>query len=141
MNGYEKEKKKEQIINTAVKWWSNKIARPERHSNGASDPSNLMAMFIADMGTKTVTDDKIKIFEDCLRSSLSETYDEEFGNGNGWQIWLSCDYSPCRLLEEAAKEAGISVLNFPFKTHMVIHKDKMQVSDGYAQPYVELEIV
>lgn len=130
---------KEQAIKTAVKWWSNKLKSKAPHSNGDNSLSSIMACFLADGGMQDVTDEQINIFESELTNYLNHSLDTDTFFGMG------CDYNPTANLLEAAKTAGISEFNFPYKTWMEIeNRSKSEdgyvvlVSDGYAQPYMEL---
>ena len=130
---------KEQAIKTAVKWWSNKLRSRAHHDNGDSSSSSVMACLFADMLSKPITDEQLEVFEAELTKILEvETTNHGF-------IMLMVDYDPCVMLYNAAKAAGISEYNFPFKTNVnVINRDgnyTVQVSDGYAEPYENLSPV
>ncbi len=119
------------VFEKAVNWWCEKLRGNAPHSNGDSSLPSIMACIMADRGTKPVTDEQIAVFKEELMKELEQSQDS-FG------ISLECDYGPCRMLDAAAQKAGINVLNFPFKTGMEIRDGKVRVSDGYAQPYVEI---
>lgn len=54
-------------------------------------------------------------------------------------IELGCDYGPYAMLADAASEAGICALNFPFKTTMFLsEKEGVVVRDGYGAPPVRI---
>ena len=45
---------------------------------------------------------------------------------------IGSDYGPCKMLADAADEAGIGRANFPFKTTMFFtEKEGILVRDGY----------
>lgn len=129
---------KEQAIKTAVKWWSDKLRSRARHDNGDTSVSSLFACALADQLSKPITDEQLEVFEAELTKILEVEID------NHWYILLMVDYDPCKMLYDAAKAAGISEHNFPYKTNVHIENKggngyyTVKVSDGYAQPYVEL---
>ena len=52
---------------------------------------------------------------------------------------LSVDYHPCPPLHKAAKKAGISLDNFPWKTRMSFDEDgTVRATLGYDEPFEEL---
>lgn len=131
---------KEQAIKTAVKWWSNKLKSKAPHSNGDNSMSSIFACMIADGGMQDVTDEQLDVFESELYSHIEGEIDTRTFFG------LGCDYNPTINLSEAAKKAGISEFNFPYKVWMNIDNKGdtedgyvVSVSDGYAQPYQNLE--
>lgn len=120
-------------IDKAINWWANKISKRVVHINGDDSTTSVMAYILTVMEYKKVTDDQLEIFRNELRNQIEE-YRKEF---KGMDIWLGCDYGPCKHLGEAAKKAGINDLNFPFKTKLVIENDgKVLVSDEYGMRYV-----
>lgn len=127
---------KEQVIKTAVEWWAKKLEERAPHDNGDTSITSMFAMSFADMLMKPVTQEQIDIFKNTLTAKLTDQFD------NPYSLFLSVDYHPCLELSEAAEAAGIPDANFPYKTHMHIDSklNKISVSDGYAQPYVELQI-
>lgn len=125
---------KEKLIETAVNWWADKISNRHHHDNGAGDDkASIMACFMADLMFNPIAEQQIDLFKEELRNRIRKSFDD--GNKD---VWLCTDYAPCRTLAESAEVAGINLLNFPFKTNMVINEDKVRVSDGYCQPYVEI---
>ena len=146
---------KEQAINTAVKWWSNKLKSKQNHSNGDGSFASLFACAIADRGMESVSDDQLVIFENELKASIEADIDTYMVGKHFNSVGLGCDYNPSVGLKIAAKKAGISEFNFPYKTYMrieipynkgfdinsdidTIDDFKVLVSDGYAQPYQSL---
>lgn len=52
---------------------------------------------------------------------------------------IGSDYGPCKMLADAAAEAGIDRANFPFKTTMFFtEKEGVLVRDGYGAPAVRI---
>lgn len=122
----------EEAVKVSVNWWADKISGFKHHDNGANDRANFLAMAIADSMYKDPDENQIVIFKDALAKRIREEAKE-------WNhVWLSVDYDPCRMLRESALEAGISVMNFPFKTDMDIREDAVNVSDGYGQPWISI---
>ena len=110
----------------AAEWWAAKIGGNVHHDNGDDSFGSFIAMFMADSLANPATEEQISKFKELLIASLMDESNEvrvRFG--------LNCDYSPCSLLADAAKEAGISEYNFPYKTSMFIDERGVRVFDGY----------
>lgn len=121
-----------EAIEKAVNWWAEKVGGSQPHSNGDDGLASVMACMMADVGRKPVSKVQIATFKEELAKRIAEAGDRS-------QIFLSCDYGPCKMLSESAEIAGINVLNFPFKTDMTIRDGKeVLVSDGYARPWEEI---
>ena len=131
---------KEEVIRTAVKWWLDKVCSKVPHNNGDSNSSSILACLFADMGAEDVTRSQAIVFDMALTHKIEAMYAENFEKRAYQAFMIGCDYHPCVELYDAAKEAGISEMNFPFKTWMRIGKDFVEVSDGYAKPFVRLDI-
>ena len=130
--------KKEKAVKTAAQWWADKLRKHEPHSNGANDRANVMAMLFADMLTVPVSEDLLDKFAGFLEEEIAMVLNRRP------MCALDCDYAPCPELANAAKRAIIPTHNFPYKTSMVIRANGpdnyiVEVSDGYAQPYVEVK--
>ena len=129
---------REIAIKTAAKWWTDKLRQRAPHDNGANDPSNRFAMILADMLATPMSEDQLNKFQQELEKEINASMRNRPG------IVLGCDYDPCCTLADAAHRAGINTANFPYKTAMDIRTDRhgnyiVSVSDGYAQPYVDLK--
>lgn len=129
---------KEEVIITAVQWWSDKLRGRPHHDNGDNSRSSILACMFADMATTSVNEEQLRVFEKCLADRLETRYDQYIEGQVRGSYPLYCDYGPGIDLAESAKEAGIPTVNFPFKTGMRILKDRVEVSDGYGRPYVEI---
>ena len=129
---------KEEVIITAVQWWSDKLRGRLRHDNGDDSRSSILACMFADMAASPVNEEQLRIFEKCLAARLETRYDQYIKGQTYGSYTLHCDYGPDVVLWESAKEAGIPNVNFPFKTGMRIRKDHVEVSDGYGKPYVRI---
>lgn len=127
---------KEEVILTAVQWWSDKLASRAPHSNGDNNSASIMACLFADMCRENTSKEKLTLFEKFLTERLSLRYDDLITTGKSLYFMIGCDYSPDGELSEAAEKAGIGTLNFPFKTWMRIGKDYVEVSAGYGAPFV-----
>lgn len=123
-------------IKKAVNWWAERLMERRPHSNGDNDLSSVIACMFADIATVPITEARITIFKDALRQEIMKKEQQIMKFGC---LFLGCDYGPCIELYIAAQKAGISELNFPFKTHMVIRKNgDVEVQDGYGQPFVKI---
>jgi hypothetical protein len=102
-------------IDKAAMWWSNIITNPK--FDGLS---------------KEERKDSAEVFAEALKDELrNKEYNPYWG--------LSVDYHPCSELADAAKKAGVSGNNFPWKTSMWFKEDgSVSVAYGYQQPAVEL---
>lgn len=125
---------KEHAIIIAVEWWAGKLSAKAPHSNGDNAQASIFACLLADMGMKTVTDEQLNIFKSELKARIENEI------GNRWrEVYLGVDYNPSPNLREAAKQAGISEFNFPYKTDLYIKWDdngeySVYVYDGYRSP-------
>ena len=131
---------REIAIKTAAKWWADKLRARAPHDNGANDPSNRLAMMLADILTTPMSEEQLNRFRKALEEGIDQDlkkYGEQLGGVMG------CDYGPCSLLSAAAEQAGINFANFPYKTHLHIKNNgdyyTVLVSDGYAQPFEKIK--
>jgi hypothetical protein len=127
-------------IEKAVTWWADQVAKPTFSAltdEERKQPENRgmhFAEFLAGVSVKPVTLEQRKKFIRALRSELkiNKLYSH-------WALILSVDYSPCQMLTSAAKSAGISENNFPWKTVMWLMEDgKVLVRCGYQEKEIEL---
>ncbi len=126
--------KQNNVIEIAAGWWAARL-QCLHHDNGGKEHVNQMAMFFADMlaASHKPTNDQLEKFKTALETCIKR--ERERRN----YIYLSCDYSPDRILAEAAKEAGIDSSVFPYKVSTYITEDnKFMVRDGYGAPTVEV---
>lgn len=114
----------------AAEWWASKIDGRHHHDNGDRSSTGVMSMFLADMCMEAPTKEQIEQFKESL---ISHLLDDE-----NWSLLgfggLHCDYGPGLFLRDAAEEAGIEELNFPFKTSMYFQDGEILVRDGYMAP-------
>ena len=130
---------REIAIKTAAKWWTDKLRERAPHSNGDNSPASVIACMLADIGSDDIPADKLAMFTTALENGIREAM-----ANNEYCVDIGCDYNPTPLLSAAAEKAGISVMNFPYKVWMFIEKRSedvyvIEVSDGYAQPYVTVK--
>lgn len=128
---------RERVIEVAVNWWADKISKRHHHDNGDNSNASIMACLMADISYKPVTQEQLEIFKNELRKQLENEY-EKIEKGYCRDILLMCDYNPCFMLAIPANNAGISNMNFPFKSSMVIEDGTIKISDGYCKPFVEI---
>lgn len=129
----EKMKTTNEQIEKAVTWWADQVAKPTFSAlsdEERAQPENRamqFAEFLAGMSVEPVTQGKREKFIKALRSEIK--LNEKTTH---WGIILSVDYGPCMMLRDAAKSAGISEDNFPWKTTMWIMEDgRVLVRLGY----------
>lgn len=115
-------------IEKAVSWWAGKLLDHQPHSNGDDSFTSVTACFLADMAQQDITLDQVNAFKAALTKSI-----EEYAKSiPAFGFSIGSDYGPCKMLADAADEAGISRANFPFKTTMFFtEKEGILVRDGY----------
>lgn len=124
-----------EAIEKAADWWAERILEDRPHSSGDNSFTSVTACLLADMGRQNITPNQADTFKKALAKRMAEY--AESGMFNHFSIM--CDYGPCRMLADAANEAGISTANFPFKTTMFLtEKDGIMIRDGYGAPAVKL---
>ena len=112
----------------AAEWWTEKISGNCQHSNGDASLSSMITMCLADRGQEKPNLEQLDTFKAAVIKGIEEyPYSHE--------IDLYCDYGPGLILRDAANEAGINHLNFPFKTGMFVSANQVRVKDGYGKPY------
>lgn len=119
-----------ELIEIAVNWWSERVTGKCVHDNGDRSETSAFAGLLADCMIEPVSNqDIINLYKESLAKHILKA------SGNSKELCLSCDYSPDYILATAAKEAGISVHNYPWKTSMILSEKEIKVSEGYGQPY------
>lgn len=129
---------KDEVFITAATWWGDKLRKRQPHNNGDFSKSSIIACMFADLGRGYVSEAQYNVFERALAVGIEDHYRKYIDGCNFPQIFIGCDYGPDSILAEAANEAGIPLINFPYKTHMCITKNEVMVADGYGQPYVAI---
>lgn len=120
----------EEMARAAARWWRDKIDGGARHDNGDDGAASRLACLMADCLNTPTDKEKLDVFEhELTRALMKEGEDlDSFSIGS--------DYGPEGLLFWAAKTAGISGMNFPFKTWMwlQVSSGEVVVKDGYREP-------
>lgn len=116
-----------------AKWWRDRLTRLH-HDNGDNSQQCQMAGLLADLlaTENKPTTEQLDKFEENLTELISKE--------NIVKINLDCDYTPCIMLYEAAMNAGIDASVFPWKVNTITTDNLLKVSDGYAQPWIDIEI-
>jgi hypothetical protein len=120
----------EEMARAAARWWRDKIDGGARHDNGDDGAASRLACLMADCLNTPTDKERLDVFENELtRALMKEGEDRDI-----FSIWS--DYFPDRLLFWAAKAAGISGMNFPFKAWMFlqVNNGEVVVMDGYRKP-------
>ena len=120
----------EEMAQAAARWWRDKIDGGARHDNGDDSPASRLACLLADCMNEPTDADRLKIFErELVRMLLKESEDRG-------RFQLVSDYGPSGLLLFATNAAGISPMNFPYKTWMwlQVQDGAIVVKDGYNEP-------
>lgn len=125
----------EMYIEKAVSWWAGKLMDHQPHSNGDDSFTSVAVCFLADTMRQSVTLDQLNTFKAALAKSI-----EEYAKSiQAFGFSIGSDYGPCKMLADAAAEAGIDRANFPFKTTMFFtEKEGVLVRDGYGAPAVRI---
>ncbi len=124
-------------IETAAKWWGDVLAKGAKFDNmgdtGTPEERRMQEMtsMMASMNVSPVTDEQLDKFEKELINLLESSLELQ-------RQGLHCDYGPCQTLANAAKKAGISESNFPWKTNMNLRDEKVMVSYGYGAAWEEV---
>jgi len=122
-----------EVINAAAEWWMKRISGKVKHDNGDDSFGSVFAGMLADEGVKPLTDAQLQKFKNSLVMRLSE----KAGRGMDF-LHLDCDYAPDAVLSDSARNADIPRDNFPWKVHMAITGDTVEVSDRYGMPWVKI---
>ena len=122
-------------IEKAVSWWAGKLMDHQPHSNGDDSFTSVAVCFLADTMRQSVTLDQLNTFKAALAKSI-----EEYAKSiQAFGFSIGSDYGPCKMLADAAAEAGSDRANFPFKTTMFFtEKEGVLVRDGYGAPAVRI---
>lgn len=123
----------ELIVDRAVELWKRMLKNP-RFDNGDNSFVGGMCAALAMTMPSNVDEEKLKVFGDALKKSLM-TNTVGGGSYEYFTSDLSVDYDPCRVLLDAAKEAGLTA-KFPWKTSMFLTDEYLSVSCGYGAELV-----
>jgi len=115
-------------IVAAAEWWATTISGRPKQDNGDAFQSALLTMVALERPRPTP--DQLAKFKERLMALLSVHWDES----KPYRCrFLSVDYWPDYILQEAAEAAGINC-SFPVKTMMCISAGKVTVACGYGAP-------
>lgn len=131
------DKYKEQIIEIASSWWA-EVIKDAKLDCGANSSDEILATALGEMLKKPVAEDNSKLFKEKLKEYLDKAFDDKIIKIGMGSIILGCDYNPCKILYDLAKECDISENNFPWKTTMWIGKNYCKVRYGYSSPIENL---
>ena len=124
-----------ECVKVAVNWWANAIVNPkfdsgdDRTNNGMSF---LMTMVVN--SKKSITKEQI----DNFKKELANAIVEKINSSTNGECYLNVDYDPDVLLSTAAKNAGMSSTEFPWKTSMTVSKNAVSVLAGYTATWETL---
>jgi len=137
-NKEKKEMKEFKSAEIATNWWADKILDGSSKDAGFNDEQfmeSLMFLLSSIESANKLTFEQIEIFKTELKNSINHEL-------NNWDsVHLKVDYNPEGLLKEAATKAKINCgvgSSFPFKTFMIVTKDNVKVSCGYAKAFETL---
>ncbi len=106
-------------IVAAVAWWGSALSNPTMEDVSIADLLEAALKF-------SNTSEGIKPFCNALAELMMES--------NQDMICLDVDYYPWGILRDALKKAGVSAIEFPWKTHMRASTKKVEVSCGSGAP-------
>jgi hypothetical protein len=118
----------EQAVKKVVDFWIEKSFRtPLNQNNGDGSPQGGMTFLLMNMvsarAQETITDEKIKLFENKLTEILLLD--------NPRNINIGVDYHPDKELSDAAAFAGLDAGCFPCKTYTWINKQTNTATSKY----------
>jgi hypothetical protein len=125
----------EAAIKTAM-WWADKSFRTSFNQNNGGEGFQIALMnILASESQKSVTEEKIKLFESKLVEFImlfkdSKDYRDKF---------IEVDYHPDKILVKAAEFAKLDIGCFPCKSYSKIdNENKVFVRFGYGKKIVEI---
>lgn len=120
----------------AAKWWGDKLRNigPSHFYNGDESKRGQMERFFAVIAARKEMSNSgdVEYFEKKLAEAIKEKIEKE------GLVELSVEFVPNLFLGEIAKETGINQYCFPWKTTMIITKEKIEIKSGY---YATKEII
>ena len=107
---------------TMAKWWADHLRRPAKMDNGGDFMSMALAVMAQEAMMQRISPEDADRFEDALVSViLQRAADDSYFSA---YPYLGVDYSPDRLLSEAAESAGVKVDGvLPWKSGTSITRD------------------
>lgn len=120
----------------AAKWWGDKLRNivPSHFYNGDESKRGQMERFFAVIAArKEINDGKtIDAFEKKLAEAIKERVEKD------GLLVVSVEFVPNLFLRKIAEETGINQYCFPWKTTMIITKEKIEIKSGY---YATIETI
>lgn len=121
-------------VNVAVNWWAEAIQHPKM-DNGDDGLASLMVMLGGCTGGRQLTKAELQTFRerlaDIIVRELKEHPAEDYPR---FEVVLSVDYGPNRLLGEAGDTIGLGQFDYPCKTVMWVSETEVSVRAGYGAP-------
>lgn len=113
-----------EYITFAVDWWTNAITSSK--NDNSEELGHILAIFSFMRKNKECSAESVKKFKKILAKGIAKQI-KKYGYCS-----LDVDDNPCQLLREAGNELKLnSTLDLPWKTHMRITPNKVEVSSGY----------
>lgn len=117
-------KREAEYIKSAVDWWTNAITSSK--NDNSKELGHILAIFSFMRKNKECSVGSVKKFKKILAKGIAKQI-KKYG-------YCSLDVAdnPCHLLRKAGNELELnSMLDFPWKTHMRITPDKVEVFSVY----------
>ena len=120
-----------EYVKVAVNWWANAITNP-KFDNGDDNMPDMMNFLLTMLvsSESSINKEQKAIF----KKELAQLIVEEIKTSWYGECSLDVDMMLC----SAAQKAGIDEMVFPWKTKMLITKNKVSVSSGYGAQYKTL---
>lgn len=120
----------------AAKWWADRLRNitPSHFYNGDESKNGKTERYLAVIAAREeiTKSGNINSFEQRLAEAIKEKVEKE------GTVIASVEFVPNLFLGEIAREAGINQYCFPWKTTMIITKEKVELISGY---YAAKEII
>lgn len=129
---YQEYRPNPRIIKKAVQWWVDAIHDPKFDNLGdgpASAQDKLSSAFcgmVSSMKHMNPTAEQAAKFGEALEVALMTPSKSGY-----YQPYVSVDYGPDMILDEAAKAAGLEKVQFPWKTSMHLGNNYFTARHGY----------
>ena len=107
----------DKVINMAALYWISIIAEGQDHDNGSLDFASLMCARLANNAAIKVPVENLRKFKEAFAKHFKLLTDKY---PNSKEVTTYCDYSPGLVIRDAAEEAGINEIQFPYKTGILI---------------------
>jgi hypothetical protein len=119
------------IIDAAVNWWAKVIVNPKFDAGEDMAAINKLATDLStpDSTLANPASTRMDVFKKALGRKIKSRLIAYHGRCD-----LSIDYNPCCILAEAAAEAGLDTMNFPWKTFMSIDPKSIRARCGQSSP-------